>query len=303
MPKLSPQWLTDDCEDLVKKDLTKDWREFSKIMFMLEDADPGYMLLARAKMPLDQKLRYVLAWCAFYNPGLAAKACDYKGADFYAYLNKVYPTAKRASERRHFRGAAGLKALAQWQDLYPRPEKMVEACFAGDYMSVRKNMRHMAQMGDYFYWKLADIQDTVFGMPVDFTGCEQYMPKVPKQGAEIIDKILYEESALGDNWKEDMYPHDAGLSTIMFEITKHIKQFKHPFAPHRPLALQEAETVCCVFKQHVVGDYKFGFRSAKAATRLQGMLSETKTAKVLLDGLYAGGIWTPDKIKAVQEFL
>jgi hypothetical protein len=277
-------------DQLVKIDSTKNWRTFADIMFGTEDADPGYMLLARAKMPHDQKLRYVLAWCAFYNPGLAAKACDYKGADFYAYLNKVYPTAKRASERRHFRGAAGLKALAQWQDLYPKPEKMVEACFADSYMGVRKNMQHMAQMGDYFYWKLADIQDTVFGMPVDFTGCEQYMPKVPKQGAEIIDEM-------------ESYGLDFDLEDVMETITHHVSKMKHPFAPHRPLALQEAETVCCVFKQHVVGDYKFGFRSAKAATRLQGMLSETKTAKVLLDGLYAGGIWTPDKLKAVQEFL
>lgn len=173
-------------QSLVSSDHKKDWRKFAKNLFALEEADPGYMLLARAELSEAQKLRYILAWCTFYNPGLAAKASDYQGAKFYDYLRSMYPTAQRASERRHFRGQAGLKALAQWQELYPKPEKMIEACFGPTYLHVRKNMQPMAQMGDYFYWKLADIQDTVFHEPVDFTGCEKYMPKVPQQGAEII---------------------------------------------------------------------------------------------------------------------
>jgi len=269
---------------LVQTNLTDDWRGFSKLLFKLEDADPGYMLLARAELTEAQKLRYVLAWCTFYNPGLAARASDYQGARFYEFLRKVYPTAKRASERRHFRGQAGLKALAQWQDLYPKPEAMIEACFGSTYLEVRKNMQHMAQMGDYFYWKLADIQDTVFAQPVNFTGCEKYMPKVPQQGAEMIAEL---ESTC------------FALPVAMSTVTKHISKMKHPFKPNRPLALQEAETVCCVFKQHVVGDYKFGFRSAKAFMRLMTMRHETLTAQKLLDGLYAGGIWTQEQLADV----
>lgn len=275
---------------LVSTDYRDDWRKFANLMFKLEDADPGYMLLARAKLTEAQKLRYVLAWCTFYNPGLAARASDFQGAAFYEFLRKVYPTAKRASERRHFRGQAGLKALTQWQSLYPKPEAMIEACFGSTYLQVRKNMQHMAQMGDYFYWKLADIQDTVFGQPVDFTGCEKYMPKVPQQGAEMISQ-LETEDGIGVCL--------ANLADVMSTVTKHISKLKHPFAPHRPLKLQEAETVCCVFKQHVVGDYKFGFRSAKAFMRLMTMRHETLTAQKLLDGLYAGGIWSQEQLADV----
>lgn len=271
---------------LVALNHTGDWRKFSNQMFNLEDADPGYMLLARADMDEAQKLRYVLAWCTFYNPGLAAKASDLQGAKFYEFLRHVYPTAKRASERRHFRGVAGLKAMAQWQSLYPKPEAMVLACFGSTYLQVRKNMAHMAQMGDYFYWKLADIQDTVFHKPVDFGGCERYMPKVPKQGADMIGDM--------ENTFE--------LEDIMDTVTEHITDMKHPFSK-RGLLLQEAETVCCVFKQHVVGDYKFGFRSAKAYNRLTSMLTETPTAQVLLDGLYAGEIWTKESLTQVGEYL
>ena len=274
-------------KSLVATDHTGDWRKFATQMFNLEDADPGYMLLRRAGLPLAQKLRYVLAWCTFYNPGLAARASDFQGAKFYEFLRYVYPHAKRASERRHFRGQSGLKALAQWQSLYPKPEAMIEACFASSYLQVRKNMSHMAQMGDYFYWKLADIQDTVMGKPVDFTGCEKYMPKVPKQGADMIGDM------------ENLFT----LEVIMGVVTAHVGKLAYPVKEGRKLALQEAETVCCVFKQHVVGDYKFGFRSAKAYNRLNSMVAETPTAQKLLDGLYAGGIWDEPTLVEVASHL
>lgn len=283
-------------DKLVATDHRSDWRKFATLMFKLEDADPGYMLLRRADLSYAQKLRYVLAWCTFYNPGLAARASDFQGEKFYAFLRKVYPTAKRASERRHFRGQAGLKALAQWQDLYPKPEAMVEACFGSTYLEVRKNMQHMAQMGDYFYWKLADIWDTVFDEVVDFTGCEKYMPKVPKQGAELINDMLDRKFYVS------VGAHDW-LCDTMDAVTHHVGKLDYPVKEGRKLALQEAETVCCVFKQHVVGDYKFGFRSAKAWKRLDAMRSETKTADKLLDGLYAGGIWTPENLQQVAGYL
>lgn len=272
-------------KQLVATDHTRDWRKFAKLMFQLEDADPGYMLLKRAELDRDTKLRYVLAWCTYYNPGIAAVACQYQGAKFYDYLFSVYTKAQRASERRHFRGQAGHKALVQWKALYPMPEAMIEATHGASYLQVRKNMQHMAQMGDYFYWKLADIWDTVFDETVDFTGCEQYMPKVPQQGAELIGDL------------ENLFT----LKHIMGVVTTHVTKIDYPVKEGRKLALQEAETVCCVFKQHASGSYKFGFRSAKTWKRLQGV--EGKPAEALRQGLLAGGIWTPEQLLEVGVHL
>lgn len=272
-------------DKLVAADHRQDWRKFAEVMFKLEDADPGYMLLKRAELDQATKMRYVLAWCTYYNPGVAAVACQFQGAKFYEYLRRVFPSAKRASERRHFRGQAGQKALMQWQDLYPKPEAMIEATHDASYLQVRKNMQHMAQMGDYFYWKLADIWDTVFDEVVDFTGCEKYMPKVPQQGANMI----------GD--QENLFT----LEIIMGVVTAHVAKIPYPVKGGRKLALQEAETVCCVFKQHVVGDYQYGFRSAKAWKRLQGV--EGKPAAALREGLLAGGIWTPEDLDGVGRHL
>lgn len=277
---------------LVSSDLRQNWRKFAEQLFKLEDADPGYMLLQRALLPDSQKFRYVVAWCTYYNPGLAAIASNFQGSKFWDYLDSIYPTAKRASERRHFRGQAGRKALTDWRRDYSHPEKMIEACWGSSYPEVRRNMRGITQMGDYFYWKMADIIDTVFGHDVDFTGCEKYMPKVPKQGAEIIADL---ETPVGHFSPE--------LDSTMHTITNHIKKWRHPFND-RPLALQEAETVCCVFKQHVVGDYRLGFRSAKAETRLLAVKDEApSTVKKLLTGLYDGGIWTPSALATVKEMM
>lgn len=266
------------------------WREFSDLLFKTQDADPGYMLLHRADVPYSQKLRYVLAWCTFYNPGIAALASQYQGDTFYRFLHKLYPTAKRASERRHFRGAAGLNALNQWQTKWKNPEALVESCFGATYMDVRRNMKNVAQMGDYFYWKLADIQDTVFGHYVDFTGAERYMPKVPKEGAVLLAGI--EHPVLG-----------AGLQEIVGTVTDHVKRQKHPFQG-RKLALQEAETVCCVYKQHVNGSHHIGFRTAKAVRRLQGVRDQNPAlVDKYLDGVWSGGVWTPQAVEAVAKFL
>lgn len=282
-----------DVQSLVNLDYKNDWRKFASLLFSLEDADPGYVMLRRAKMSYYQKLRYVLAWCTYYNPGIAAVASQYQTEDFYEYLRSVYDTAKRASERRHFRGKAGLKALAQWEEMFPIPEEMVEACHAQTYLGVRKNMKNMAQMGDYFYWKLADIFDTVFNNRVDFTGCERYMPKVPKEGAGIIALM---ETPVG------LFEPD--LAETMAVITRYIRRNVEYTLKTRPLDLQEAETVCCVFKQHVSGKYFFGSRSAKAFKRLADVKNEAPdTVKALTDGLLAGGIWTKSDLNELCQHL
>lgn len=289
-------------EELVRTTHYDDWRTFAKIMFRLEDADPGYMLLHRAELPRAQKLRYVLGWCSFYNPGIAAVASQYQGAEFYDYLRAVYPTAKRASERRHFRGKAGLNAIAQWQARFPKPEAMVDACFADTYLGVRKNMQGMAQMGDYFYWKLADIQDTVFAEPVDFSGCVKYMPKLPKVGSGYVLHV----DTLGTDGplSSKAIPDLPQMTKVLDDITAHIRDIPYPIKAGRTLALQEAETVCCVFKQMHSGTYRYGFRTAKAVRRLEAVQAEApRTVKKLLDGMWAGGIWNPELVKTVGAHL
>jgi hypothetical protein len=155
------------------------WADFGEFLFRQRDADPGYYVvnyLRSAGYPEDQLHRFVVAWCTFYNLGIAAKASELKGAHFYKYLLSIYPDAKRASERRHFRGAAGLKAIEAWRTKWPKPEDLalhiVSDVWNGDVSKmpnmgdIRFKCQSVAQMGDYFKWKWGDLTEVLRQKPV-----------------------------------------------------------------------------------------------------------------------------------------
>lgn len=247
------------------------WRPFATRLFATEDADPGYILLARADLPTPQKMRFMAAWATYYNVGIAAKASQLSGLKFWDYLDAQYATAKRSSERRHFRGAAGLKALAQWREMFPKPEYMVQSMMGSTYFRVREHAKAVPQIGPYFVWKFADVQERVFRVPCDFTGSEKYSPKVPQEGAKLIDR----------------YHNITHVYKLIVEhLNAHIgNNMLHQAPPwhDRPYNVQEAETVCCIFHQYESGGYWWNSRTAKAVRRL---LSEPcSAADALLEGL------------------
>ncbi len=169
-------------------DATTPWQTFAYKLFKTEDADPGYIAIARSGLPEDQIKRLIVAWLTFYDLGFAAWVSEFKGRSFWEVLFNAYPTAKRNSERRHFRGAAGLSALAHWQTNFREPEMMMDRLLKCDpnYMSIRKSMRPIPQMGDYFIWKLCDLYDVLTKKDVTVVGQEHHAPKVPQEGAQLI---------------------------------------------------------------------------------------------------------------------
>jgi hypothetical protein len=245
-----------DCHD--GKD-PMSWRTFAKLLFKLEDADPGYMLLARADIPHEQKLRFMTAWCTFYNPGIAAAASERTGRRFWSYLYQQYPTAKRASERRHFRGNQGLRAMRSWERSFPNPENLTTFMQGETYFEVAKQAKKVAQIGEYFIWKFADVQERVFRISCDFPdGAAAKSPKVPQQGARLIAP-------------------DASVLQTYNHIAAYLNSFSMDSPPwyDRPMNMQEAETVCCVYKQYRNGKWAPHTRTAKATKSLLGTRSET----------------------------
>ena len=251
------------------------WADFGQFLFNQRDADPGYYVvnyLRADDYPADQLYRFAVAWCSFYNLGIAAKASELKGAKFYDYLEMVYPTAKRASERRHFRGAAGLKAIAQWRAKWPKPEQMAEWIIGNstDYVTdlgdIRKRCESVAQMGDYFKWKWGDLSEVLRQEPLKFRGFEKHSPKVPVEGAKLI--------ALDEGWLFDI---EYVYHRIVAEMRK--RKVKSYYAPWRAFDVQDAETICCVYKQYRSGSYHPGIRTAKAFARLYKDGENCQTAK------------------------
>jgi hypothetical protein len=255
------------------------WRVFGQFIFQQREADPGYYIvnyLREDGYEFPQLLRFAVAWCAFYNLGIAAWASEAKtGKAFYKRLRDVYPTAKRASERRHFRGAAGLKAIEQWEAKWPKPEALAEFIMAYDMGQIRKKCELVPQMGDYFKWKWGDLTEVLMQHPVQFRGYENKSPKVPQQGAALIAKEAGKES-----WDtEKVY---LSITTAMRALG-----VESAYAPWRAFDVQDAETICCVYKQYRTGGYIPGLRTAKAATRLHHDGQGTITARDALQFLLA----------------
>lgn len=235
------------------------WQQFAIELFTTEDSDPGYQILARLPVPIQNKKRFMVAWVTFYNLGLAAKASELSGEAFWKYIYTVYPTAKRNSERRHFRGQAGLKAIDTWWKMFPMPSKMVDYMEGKDYFEVRENAKTVPQFGDYFVWKWADVQERVFRTPCIFPDkAAACSPKVPQQGAKIIrpDWTILNTYNLIAHWMNS-------------------KGMKSPPWYDRPMNMQEAETVCCVYKQYKKGKWCSYSRTAKAVRSLLATPSDT----------------------------
>jgi hypothetical protein len=273
------------------------WQTFTKRIFTEWDADPGYYALQYSDLPADQMQRAAVAWCAYYNLGIAADASELTGKRFWTYLLKQYPTAKRASERRHFRGAAGLKALDQWATEWPRPESLAEHMCGGganSYFSIRNRGRHVAQYGDYFYWKWCDLHEVLGYGPVDMTGSEKHSPKVPQQGAQLV----YERYSIIDG----LEPAEVVKQTYT-EIMQWGKGNKVPprTTKARNFGIQEAETVCCVYKQMAGGSYIYGTRTAKAVKRLHTGTSDT--AKQMASTLLRLSPYTEGQLYAALDSL
>lgn len=243
------------------------WKEFAVELFKLEDSDPIYYTVARTDIDLDQKKRFFIGWCTFYNPGIAAKASQYHGKNFWIYLRQVYATAKRASERRHFRGQAGMLAIDQWENKFVKPEKMMDYMMGDTYFEVKKHTDNVHQYGIYLTFKVGDFQERVLQIPCDFTGAEPFTPKVPQLGAKLIA------------------PHQTIKQTYdMITWYMNHKQILAPPFYDRATNLQESESVCCIFKQHSKGKWAPYTRTAKATNSF--IATPSKTGEEMLLALH-----------------
>jgi hypothetical protein len=197
-------------------------------------------VLERTPMSESKRMRFMVAWCTYYNPGIAAEACERTGGRFWDYLFTWYGHAQRASERRHFRGDAGLKALRSWERQFPQPEKMIEHLQGATYFEVKRKAETVPQIG-------------------------RYSPKVPQEGA----KLIAPEASVADTYR-----------AICAHLHQFPTASMSPPAHDRRMNMQEAETVCCVYHQMVGGGYWWHSRTAKAIMRLSKVPCNTSRAMI-----------------------
>lgn len=267
-----------------KPERLDDWRTFTKRIYNEWDADPGYYALGLTPLKEAQKLRFAVAWCTYYNLGIAADASTRQGAAFWNYLEGIFPSAKRATERRHFRGDAGLQALAQWRLSWPQPEAMAEHMVGSNYFEIRKKGQMVRQYGDYFFWKWCDLNEVLWGSPLDMSNSEKYSPKLPQQGASLIYQMDMDACGWPRDHQiiEEATGHNEIVKATYAEVVRYGRKHRVPArtVDYRHFDIQEAETVCCVYKQMSSGSYIYGTRTAKAVRRLRAATSNTAKAMI-----------------------
>ena len=220
---------------MLKFDPELSWQDFAAKTITTDDLDPVYVALYLAQMPEDMLMRWCAAFVTYYHMGTACQLCTLKGDEFWLELWNRYDTAPRASERRHFRGESGKKAIKAWVNTYGTPENFFAACMQPSFMKLLK--KGIPQIGQYFTWKCMDLREAVFGYPVDWTDSEHNMVQLPKQGLEVI-------------FPELLTVEKPDYATALLKVADTISYINAPPRGVRSCGVAEAETVCCMAKAY-----------------------------------------------------
>jgi hypothetical protein len=124
---------------------------------------------------------------AYYHTGTAAKAADHEDQYFWDYLQSIYPTAPRASERRHFRGKLGLQTLNVMEKFSPNPSQFFDQ-FERTYRGVRQTCEsELPNFGPYFQLKICDYMDRCLDKRIlNYQGLDRNLPSLPAKAVYLM---------------------------------------------------------------------------------------------------------------------
>jgi Alpha-glutamyl/putrescinyl thymine pyrophosphorylase clade 2 len=230
--------------------------DFGSQLLQTLDLDPLYVALHRADLPRNQLYRWLVAYWCFYDVGVASymseriTALSYWNAMMFAGKNETTTPLggrwPRAAERRHFRGEACMRAIKNMSSL--APEQIVSQiawCEVGEVLqqhTVMERAQRLPLFGPWISFKVADMLETVLGVPVEF---EDNIGLVYKEPRTALDMLAWSDtSALAeDHW---------------YHLHVHFSNVSAPPRHDRPCGVQEVETICCKWKSHMNGHYWVG---------------------------------------------
>lgn len=190
----------------------------------------------------------------------------------------------RAKERRHFRGDICVKAVLTLKNMYPEyPEKMVYDIIGDDVRTMRAisgRAKRYPLFGDWIGFKVADMIDRVFGIPVNFDQAAVFMFADPTKAALMLWRKKY-------NLAETAMPkdQDAVINGVVNYLTTYFKDFLAPPIMDRPVGVQEVETILCKWKSHLHGHYPLYNDIIEISEGLEPWKSYSWTAKAMLEAM------------------
>jgi hypothetical protein len=282
---------------------------FGDHLLRSQDLDPVYTMLYEATLDQELLYRWLLAYGMCYSAGCTSWLSERKGEKFWdameVYATNEVPTPistrwPRGRERRHFRGKAGQKAVAEMRERYPRPEDAIAYITApgtphpvlspnGELTcnEVMSRVQEWPLHGPWIGFKMADLVDRVLGIPVDFTGTDVVFFDSPKKAAK--------------QWFQQVRPEVTFErdGTYVMEACVHLMQvFGERLAPprfERKLKLNEIETILCKWGSHMNWHYPVGIDTKELVEALEPWQHVSPTAwelnkevKILIEQVKSG---------------
>lgn len=252
--------------------------EFGAHLLDSGDLDPIYIALRKAFVhpagSLPQLKRWMVAYWCLYHAGTACWLSDFEGEAFWAELRKaaandeLSPTGERwqrGHERRHFRGAAAVKAVRTMTGRYfDGPEKLVDAIVGADnghdprpFLDISARAQDLPLFGPWIGFKVGDMVDRVLGIPVSFENGAVFMFKDPTEAALRLWRLKAGFPEPSDKKAPRVMPKDKdrAITEVVDYLIAHFAGYKAPPLADRPVGLQEVETILCKWKSHMNGHY------------------------------------------------
>lgn len=241
--------------------------DFGQHLLDSEDLDPVYVALVHCRETQwedDQLFRWLVAYWCWYNCGVASYMSELEGSDFWRAMMKAAKNEKpaphggrwgRGHERRHARGAQGIKMVEELRKRYgKKPQDMIEViCTETEDKrtceSIMRQVKGHYLFGPWIGFKVADMVDRVLRLHVDFTEAAVFMFKDPVRAAER----LWAETHNLPSSKVTLSAE--GLHDVVVHLTDHFKKQNAPPFYDRRIGLQEVETILCKWKSHMNGHY------------------------------------------------
>lgn len=293
--------------------------EFGAELLRSKDLDPVYVALTSRAWeglsdPKDRRDRWLVAYWCLYHCGAASYLSEFKEEEFWERLHvaaansAAAPTGERwprGHERRHFRGAQALKAVAELRERYPEPEGFVAYVSGMDQpvteqlscAGVSKRVLEHRLFGPWIAFKVADMVDRVLGWNVSFEEAEVFLFDQPRQAAIELWRqrsTAAIQARAGVAAATGIDPNSVVLGfkseeRVIREVVAHLrKHFAGHLAPpanDRPVGLQEIETILCKWKSHVNGHYPLRNDIDEIRSGLAPWSRVCETANVFLAGM------------------
>lgn len=244
-------------------------RDFGRELIRTGDLDPVYVAIHGAKLPRDQLRRLLIAYWCFYHLGAAAHISQYDGDAFWSAMygaaaNDVRPPVgarwPRASERRHFRGDAAVRAVrALAQETPEHWVRTLEPWHTE--VDIMRMVQGWPLFGPWIAFKAADMMERVAGQRVEFSKDIGLMYAAPREGLALLVMDETEER----------------LNRKYRDLLRYFSKFPAPPGCDRPCGAQEVETILCKWKSHMNGRYEVGKDIAEVRHALIGGWGSTAT--------------------------